>query len=69
MPELCKDCGHFYVDYIESKDIGDNIPKKASSPKPTPKYKCILGHKIAKSSEGWVPYTSNYTCEDFIEKY
>lgn len=67
MSDLCKDCGHFYVDYAEPKDIGDNIPKKGSSPSPIPKYKCILGHRIAKSKDGWVPFTQDYTCDDFIE--
>ncbi len=56
MPDLCEDCGHFYLNYTKSK-------------KPTPEYKCILGHKIVKSSDGWVPDTPNYICKDFIEKY
>ena len=68
MPDLCENCDRFYITYEEPKGIGDNIPKKGSSPKPMPKYKCVLGHKIAKSSKGWVPHTPNYTCEDFIEK-
>ena len=70
MPDLCKDCKHFFTDYKKLKDIGGNTPKTGNKPSDyIPQYKCILGHRLTKNKyKQIVPYTKDYMCNDFIEK-
>ena len=57
------------VDYKKLKDIGGNTPKTGNKPSDyIPQYKCKLGHGIVESTDGWVPRTPDYICNDFIKK-
>ena len=60
MPDNCEECEHFYEDKKEIRGIDGSVSY-------IPQYKCRLGHKIVKSSDGWVPHTRTYTCPDFKE--
>ncbi|GAG34916.1 unnamed protein product [marine sediment metagenome] len=69
MPDLCKECRHFFTDYKKLKDIGEHIPKTGNKPSDyIPQYKCKLGYRIEESTDGWVPFTCGYTCNDFTKK-
>ena len=68
MPDLCKECRHFFTDYKKLHDIGGNTPKTDNKPLDyIPQYKCKLGHEIGESTDGWIPRTHDYTCNDFIK--
>ncbi len=69
MPDLCKECRHFFKDYKKLGAYGENIPKTGKKPSDYyPQDKCKLGHGIVESTDGLVPCSFDYTCEDFIEK-
>ena len=69
MPDLCKECKHFFIDYKKLIGIGENMPKTGNEPSDyIPQDKCKLGHKIRESTDGLVPFTRDRTCNDFIKK-
>ena len=69
MPDLCKECRHFYIEHKKLEGYGMNISKTGNRPSDYyPEDKCKLGHIIVKSIDGLVPRTYDYTCDDFIEK-
>ena len=61
MPDKCEECKHFYEDKKRIRGIGGSVSY-------IPQYKCKKHHKIAKSVDGWVPFTRTYTCPDFKER-
>lgn len=58
MSDKCEKCKYFYEDKKEIRGIDGSVSY-------IPQYKCKKNHKIAKSVEGWAPFTRTYTCPDF----